>query len=126
MIAWPKHGGARSSRGRASQSFRQAARARKAAGPRDAGVRARRAKAVLDDDHRTVDDQAEVERAEAHQVSRHPERLFMPIAIIRNEEGITSTAMIGGTPVAEQQEQYRRDQDRAFGQVAFDRLTWWR
>ena len=28
------------------------------------------AQAVLDDDHRAVDDQAEVERAEAHQVGR--------------------------------------------------------
>ncbi len=28
--------------------------------------------AVLDDDHRAVDDQAEVERAEAHQVGAHP------------------------------------------------------
>ncbi len=47
---------------------RRGARAAAAVAPADA--RAEPAQAVLDDDDRAIDDEAEVERAQAHQVAR--------------------------------------------------------
>ena len=42
--------------------------------------------AVLHDDHRAVDDEAEVERAEAHQVARETPLATMPVTVISIDE----------------------------------------
>ncbi len=76
--------------------------------------------AVFDDDDRPVDDQAEVERAEAHQIARHaiavhPDRHHQERQ--RNDQRGDNR----GADIAEQPEQGRDDQDRAFDEVLLDR-----
>ncbi len=75
--------------------------------------------AVFDNDDGAVDDQAEVERAEAHQVARnlhavHADRHHQERQ--RNDQHSDE----GGADVAKQQEEGRGDQDRALGEVALD------
>lgn len=50
------------------------------------------AQAVLDDDHRPVDDQAEVEGFRLIRLPETPS-VFIPIPVIKNEIGMISTAM---------------------------------
>ena len=50
------------------------------------------AQAVLDDDHRAVDDQAEIERAEAHQIAEMRD-CTMPVMVISMESGITAAVI---------------------------------
>ena len=74
------------------------------------------AQAVLGDDDRAIDDQAEVERAEAHQVGADP---ALPHADGGHQHGKRNDQRGDhrGAEIAEQQEQHRDDQQRAFGEV---------
>ena len=81
---------------------------------------AKAAQHVLDDDHRTVDDQPEVEGAEAHQI---PRDAVGDHAADRQQHRQRNDRRRDqrGADVAEQQEQHRNDQQRAFEEVLFDR-----
>ncbi len=80
------------------------------------------AQAILDDDHRRIDDEPEIERAETHQIAgdavlhhagdrqQHGER---------NDRGRDQR----GPEIAEQQEQHQDDEQRAFEQVRLHRLN---
>jgi len=75
--------------------------------------------AVLDDDHRAVDDEAEVHGAEAHEIHagsrpRHADR--------REQHGERDRQRGDdrGTEVAEQREQHDDDEERAFGEIRAD------
>ena len=76
---------------------------------------------VLDDDDRTIDDQAKVERAEAHEVRRHAEAQH-PKAGQHHRDRNDSRGNQRGAKVAEQQEQHDHNEERAFAQVLCDRL----
>ena len=78
------------------------------------------AQAVLDDDHRAVHDQAEVQRAQAHQVGAD---LVLHHAGNEEQHGQRDhrRGEQGGAPVAEQREQHDDHQHRAFEQVLRDR-----
>ena len=75
---------------------------------------------VLDDDHRAIDDQAEVERAEAHQIARDAQPVHADGRHQhrdRDDQGRDN----GGPDIAEQEEQHRDNQQGALDQVFFDR-----
>ena len=74
---------------------------------------------VFNDDHRAVDDQAEVERAEAHQVTGNMERVH---AHRHHQEGEGNDEHRDdrGAPVAEQEEERGRHEQRALGEVLLD------
>ena len=73
--------------------------------------------AVLGDDDGAIDDQAEIERAEAHQVGADPS---LPHADGRHQHGERDHQRgdQGGAEIAEQQEQHGNDQQRAFAEIA--------
>ena len=79
------------------------------------------AQAVLRDDDGAVDDQAEVQRAQAHEVGADPS---LQHAGGGNQHGHRDHAGgdDGGAQVAQQQEQHGDDEQRAFGQVARHRM----
>ena len=75
--------------------------------------------AVLDNDDRTIDDQAKVERAQAHQIARDTE----PVHADRCHEhryGNDQRGDYGGADIAEQEEQDGDHEQCAFEQVLFD------
>ena len=74
---------------------------------------------VLDDDDRTIDDQTEVERAEAHQVCGNPALQHAETGHQHRDRDHQSCDQCC-PEVAEQQEQHDDDQQRAFGQVLGD------
>jgi hypothetical protein len=74
------------------------------------------AQAVLDDDHRAIDDQAEVQRAQAHQIARHPV-LHHAGDGEQHRQRNHRRGDQRRAPVAEQQEQHDDHQQRAFQQV---------
>ena len=84
--------------------------------PRRACCLAEPAQAVLDDDHRAIDDQAEVERAQAHEVAGHA-------AAHHAGDGHQHRQRNHGggdqrrAEIPEQQEQHDDHQQRAFDQV---------
>jgi len=78
------------------------------------------AHAVLDDHHRPVDDDAEIQRPQAHQVGAH---LVMHHAGEgeQHRQGNHRRRDDGGTDVAQEQKQDHDHQDRAFQQVLLHR-----
>jgi hypothetical protein len=78
------------------------------------------AQRILDDDDRAIDDQPEIERAQAHQIARDAEPVH---ARCRHQHGDRDDR--GGderrADIAEQQEQHDDDEQRAFDQVLLDR-----
>ena len=58
-------------------------------------------------DHRAVDDDAEVHRAEREQVRRMP-RMCRPMKVASSESGITTATMAGGAEIAEEQIQHQQ------------------
>ncbi len=76
--------------------------------------------AVLDDDHRPVNDQAEVERSQAHEVGRDP---ILHHAGNGHQHGERDDRRGDqcGAQVAEQRKQHHDHQQRAFDQVRADR-----
>ena len=74
---------------------------------------------VLDDDNRTIDDQTEIERAETHQIGRHP-----PLHHAGQRHQHRERNDCGGNQrradIAEQQEQHDDYQHRTLDQVLFD------
>jgi hypothetical protein len=82
-------------------------------------LRREQAQAILDDDHDAIDDDAEVDRAQAHQIGadlvlNHPGHREQHRQ--RDDQGGDQ----GGAHIAEEQEQDHHDQEGAFKEVAFD------
>ena len=77
--------------------------------------------AVLDHHDRAIDDQPEVERAKAHQIARHADRMH---ARYGDEEGERNDERHDQRrpPIAHHEQQYERHQQRAFAQILFDRV----
>ena len=78
------------------------------------------AQTVLDDDDRAVDDQAKIERAEAHQVTGDARMNHAGNGHQHGQRDHRSRDQCS-TPVAEQQEQHCDHQQRTFSQIFFDR-----
>ena len=97
---------------------------RLAVGHRTAAAASRRREVhdrVLHDDDRPVDDDAEVDRAEAHQVATEPERLHADEGD-EHGEGDRGRDDQPAANASEQQEQHRDDEERALREVRRHRL----
>ena len=84
---------------------------------------AEHAQAVFDDDDGPVDDQAEVDRAQAHQVAADLPAT-MPLAVMQHRKRDRQRRDDRGADVAEQDEQDDDDEDRPFDQVFGGRCGW--
>ena len=78
------------------------------------------AQTVLNDDDRAIDDQAEIERAQAHQVSRYAEDVH-PDAGHQERDWNDQHGDQRGANIAQQEEQRDRHQQRALEEVSLDR-----
>ena len=76
--------------------------------------------AVLHDDHGAVDDQTKIERAEAHQIRRDP-GTYHARDQHQHGEGNDGSGQKRRSDIAQQQQQYRHDQDRPFKEVVAHR-----
>ena len=95
--------------------------ARVSSRPRRCCSSASKREAVLDDDHGAVDDDAEVDRAEAHQVGADP-ALHHAGDGEQHRQRDDAGGDERGADVAEHQEQHGDHQQRAFDQVLLDGL----
>ena len=73
-------------------------------------------------DHRAVDDDAEVHRAERQQVRRNAAQIVRPMKVASSASGIIDRDDAGGPQVAQEQIQHDRHQQRALEQVREHRV----